>query len=98
MRRHHIGDYFGVTLETVSRAINAFEREKIILFVGTPRKRRLVIRNRRRLQQLASDSSDFDYWSVSEKAKSYDHADGTDLTIKPGKTASAIDRLTPGKP
>jgi hypothetical protein len=62
MSRRHIGDYFGRTLETISRAINAFEREKILGFVGTSQKRRLVIRDRRGLQQLASDSSDFDYW------------------------------------
>jgi CRP-like cAMP-binding protein len=69
MRNHHIGDYLGLTLETVSRAINAFEREKIIEFLGTIQKRRLVIRDRQRLQRLASDSADFDYGSVLKKRK-----------------------------
>jgi CRP/FNR family transcriptional regulator, nitrogen fixation regulation protein len=62
MSRSQIGDYFGVRLETVSRAINAFQREKIIQFRDREQ-RRIVIRDERRLQKLAADASDFDYWS-----------------------------------
>jgi hypothetical protein len=69
MSRHHIGDYLGITLETASRAISALEREKIIGFVGRQLHRRLVILNRQRLQRLASDSADFDYWSALKMRK-----------------------------
>jgi CRP/FNR family transcriptional regulator, nitrogen fixation regulation protein len=62
MSRSQIGDYFGLRLETVSRAINAFQREKIIHFRDREQ-RRIVIRDKRRLQKLASDASGFDYWS-----------------------------------
>jgi CRP/FNR family transcriptional regulator, nitrogen fixation regulation protein len=67
MSRRQIGDYFGVRLETVSRAINAFQREKIIQFRDRDQ-RRMVIRDKQRLRQLASDASDFDYWSILKKA------------------------------
>ena len=62
MSRGQIADYFGVRLETVSRAINAFQRAKIIQFRDREQ-RRIVIRDKRRLQKLAADASDFDYWS-----------------------------------
>jgi len=29
----------------------------------------MVIRDKRRLQQLASDASDFDYWSILKKGR-----------------------------
>jgi CRP/FNR family nitrogen fixation transcriptional regulator len=63
MSRSQIGDYFGLRIETVSRAISAFQKEKIIQFRDRAQ-RRVVIRDKRRLQQLASDASDFDYWSI----------------------------------
>ena len=66
MSRSQIGDYFGLRLETVSRAINAFQREKIIQFRDREQ-RQIVIRDKRRLQNLASDASDFDYWSTPSK-------------------------------
>jgi CRP/FNR family nitrogen fixation transcriptional regulator len=62
MSRSQIADYFGVRIETVSRAISAFQREKIIQFRGREQ-RRMVIRDKRSLQKLAADASDFDYWS-----------------------------------
>ena len=68
MRRHHIADHFGLTIETVSRTLSAFQREKIIQFRG-PAQRQLVILNKQRLQQLASDASDFDFWSVLKRRK-----------------------------
>jgi hypothetical protein len=63
MARRYIADHFGLTLETVSRALNALQRIKVIEFQDHEQ-RHLVIRDKERLQQLASDASDFNYWSV----------------------------------
>ena len=56
MRRHHIADYLGLTIETVSRALSALQRGKIIQFRDLTQ-RRLVIRDKQRLQLLASGAS-----------------------------------------
>jgi CRP/FNR family nitrogen fixation transcriptional regulator len=68
MSRSQIGDYFGVRIETVSRTFSAFQRENIIQFRDR-KQRQIVIRDKRRLQQLASDASDFDYWSILKKGR-----------------------------
>ena len=70
MNRRYIADYVGLRLETVSRAFSALQREKIIQFQDVTQ-RRLVIRDKQRLQLLASGASEFDYWSIlkSRKAK-----------------------------
>jgi lipoprotein-anchoring transpeptidase ErfK/SrfK len=61
--RQQIADHFGIRLETVSRAINAMHQEKIIQFRDREQ-RWVVIRDKQRLQHLATDASDFDYWSI----------------------------------
>jgi CRP-like cAMP-binding protein len=68
MGRRQIADHFGFRLETVSRAINAMHQEKIIQFRAREQ-RRVVIRDKQRLQKLASDASDFDYWSILKVRK-----------------------------
>ena len=69
MSRSQIGDYFGVRIETVSRTFSAFQKEKIIQFRDR-KQRQMAICDKRRLQQLASDASDFDYWSILKRRKS----------------------------
>jgi CRP/FNR family transcriptional regulator, nitrogen fixation regulation protein len=59
MRRRDIADHFGLSIETVSRTLSAFEREKIIQFQHGSQ-RQLVIRDKQRLEQLASGTADFD--------------------------------------
>jgi CRP/FNR family transcriptional regulator, nitrogen fixation regulation protein len=55
MGRKDISDYLGLTLETVSRVMNEFHRAKIIAIRDyTPR--RITIRNKARLEKLASDA------------------------------------------
>ena len=49
MRRCDIGDHLGLTLETVSRALNALHSEGIIEAAGT---RHIVLRDRKRLHGL----------------------------------------------
>jgi len=68
MSRSQIGDYFGVRIETVSRTFSAFQKEKIFEFRDR-KQRQMVICDKRRLQQLASDASDFDYWSILKKGR-----------------------------
>jgi CRP/FNR family transcriptional regulator, nitrogen fixation regulation protein len=68
MNRRHIADYVGLRLETVSRVFTALQREKIIQF-RDPAQRRLVIRDKHRLQLLASGASEFDYWSNRKNRK-----------------------------
>jgi CRP/FNR family transcriptional regulator, nitrogen fixation regulation protein len=68
MSRRDIADYIGVTLETVSRAFSALQREKIIQFRDQTQ-RRLVIRDKQRLQLLASGASEFDYWTNLKNRK-----------------------------
>jgi hypothetical protein len=41
--------------------MNEFHRAKIIQFQGQ-RQRRFVIRDKKRLQHLAADASDFEWW------------------------------------
>ena len=61
MGRKDISDYLGLTLETVSRVLNRFHRAKIIEIRDyTPR--RITIRNKARLEKLASDASKFELW------------------------------------
>jgi CRP/FNR family transcriptional regulator, nitrogen fixation regulation protein len=71
MNRRHIADYVGLRLETVSRAFSALQREKIIQFRDQTQ-RRLVIRDKQRLQLLASGASEFDYWSNLNNRKAVD--------------------------
>jgi len=68
MSRSQIGDYFGVRIETVSRTFSAFQRENIIQYRDR-KQQQMVIRDKQRLQQLASDASDFDYWSILKKGR-----------------------------
>jgi CRP-like cAMP-binding protein len=70
MRRQHIADYLGRRVESVSRTFTAFHKAKIIEFLGNPKiQRQVVIRDKRRLERLASDASDFRWWEPSECEK-----------------------------
>lgn len=61
MSRKDISDYLGLSLETVSRVMNEFHRAKIIEIRDyTPK--RITIRNKARLEKLASDASKFEFW------------------------------------
>jgi CRP/FNR family transcriptional regulator, nitrogen fixation regulation protein len=66
MHRRHIADHVGLTLETVCRVLTAFQLEELIKFRDRTQ-RRLVIRDKKRLQLLVSDSLDFDYLSVLKR-------------------------------
>jgi CRP/FNR family transcriptional regulator, nitrogen fixation regulation protein len=58
--RRHIADYFGLTIETVSRRFTAFHKARIIDFLDNPKlQRRVVIRDKRRLERFAPDAADF---------------------------------------
>jgi CRP/FNR family nitrogen fixation transcriptional regulator len=60
MRRQHIADYLGLSMETVSRTFTAFHKARIIDFLDNPKvQRRVVIRDKRRLERFASDAADF---------------------------------------
>jgi CRP/FNR family transcriptional regulator len=60
MHRQHIADYFGLSMETVSRTFSAFHKARIIDFLDNPKvQRRVVIRDKRRLERFASDAADF---------------------------------------
>ena len=62
MRRQHIADYFGLSMETVSRTFTAFQKARIIDFLDKPKlQRRIVIRDKRRLERFASDAADFSW-------------------------------------
>ena len=61
MSRKDISDYLGLTEETVSRAMNEFRRAKIIK-IPHRAPRRIMIRNKARLEKLASDASNFELW------------------------------------
>jgi len=91
MRRQHIADYFGLTIETVSRTLSAIQREKIIEFRGRA-KRQLVIRNKKRLQQLASDASDFDFWSILQYPSKMQNG----RRLQPSKSKLAAPNSRPG--
>jgi CRP-like cAMP-binding protein len=54
MGRQDIADYLGLTVETVSRTLSHFEK---IALIALPTSRRVVLRNRPALQQLAAVSS-----------------------------------------
>ena len=56
MHRQHIAAYLGLTLSTVSREFSALRQKKIIEF-RDQWQRRIVIRDKPRLQQLALDKS-----------------------------------------
>lgn len=61
MGRKAIANYLGLTVETVSRVMNEFHRAKIIeIRDHTPR--RITIRNKARLEKLASDAPKFELW------------------------------------
>jgi CRP/FNR family nitrogen fixation transcriptional regulator len=49
MCRRDIGDYLGLTLETVSRALSQLHNEGVLEFSGA---RQIVLRNRRRLRTM----------------------------------------------
>ena len=49
MCRRDIGDYLGLTLETVSRALSQLLSQSVIEFSGA---RQIVLRNRQRLHGL----------------------------------------------
>jgi CRP-like cAMP-binding protein len=49
MSRQDIGDYLGLTIETVSRTLTQFERDAAI---AVPTSRRIVLRNRAALRRL----------------------------------------------
>ena len=73
MRRRHIADYLGRRLESVSRTFTAFHKAKVIEFLGNPKiRRQVVIPDKRRLERLAADASDFRWWEgrLNEKAPS----------------------------
>ena len=61
MSRKDISDYLGVCVETISRALNEFRRAKIIE-IPEHIPKRIVIRDKKRLEQLASDASEFKWW------------------------------------
>jgi CRP/FNR family nitrogen fixation transcriptional regulator len=61
MGRKDISDYLGLTEETVSRAITEFRRAKIIE-ISHRAPKRIMIRDKARLEKLASDASDFEWW------------------------------------
>jgi Crp-like helix-turn-helix domain len=61
MSRKDISDYLGLTEETVSRAMNEFRRAKIIK-IPHRAPRRIMIRDKARLEKLASDASNFEWW------------------------------------
>jgi CRP/FNR family nitrogen fixation transcriptional regulator len=62
MRRQHIADYLGLSMETVSRTFTAFHKARIIDFLDNPKvQRRVVIRDKRRLERFASDAADFSW-------------------------------------
>jgi CRP-like cAMP-binding protein len=65
MRRQHIADYYGLTVETVCRTINSFRRAKMIEFSDNVKLQRLVvIRDKGQLSQLAPDAPDFAWWKT----------------------------------
>ena len=49
MSRRDIGDYLGLTLETVSRALSQLHSEGVLGFSGA---RQIILRNRQRLQGM----------------------------------------------
>ena len=49
MCRRDIGDYLGLTLETVSRALSQLHDQGVLTFSGA---RQIVIRNRQRLRDI----------------------------------------------
>jgi CRP/FNR family nitrogen fixation transcriptional regulator len=52
MTRRDIADYLGLTLETVSRMFNAFERKGYLRFLDDPRQRQIVVLNAAGLTRL----------------------------------------------
>jgi CRP/FNR family transcriptional regulator, nitrogen fixation regulation protein len=65
MRRQHIADYYGLTIETVSRTITRFRRSRIIEFLDNVKlQRRVVIRDKNELSRLAPDAREFAWWKT----------------------------------
>ena len=56
MTRRDVGDYLGLSLETVSRSLSIFEDQGILSFTGNNR-REIVLHNREKLAQLADGIS-----------------------------------------
>jgi hypothetical protein len=69
MGRRQIADHLGLAIETVSRAFNAFYQKKIIEFWGSGTRRILKIRDKQRLQQLASGALEIEYWKPQNDRK-----------------------------
>jgi CRP/FNR family transcriptional regulator, nitrogen fixation regulation protein len=78
MTRYHLADYLGVTIETVSRVLNVLQEEGVIQCLDV-RHRQIIIRDKRRLQRLASDASDFDYWRKRNGRKHTTTSQDSDL-------------------
>jgi CRP/FNR family nitrogen fixation transcriptional regulator len=55
MSRRDIADYLGLTLETVSRALSSLRNKRVIGFTGQTQ-REIVLRDRRKLDQLGKSS------------------------------------------
>jgi CRP/FNR family transcriptional regulator, anaerobic regulatory protein len=65
MRRQHIADYYGLTVETVCRTITSFRRSRIIEFSDNVKlQRRVVIRDKGQLSRFAPDAPDFAWWKA----------------------------------
>ena len=60
MRRKHIADYLGITFETVSRVLNRLQKDGVIECLDVQR-RKIVIRDKVRLQKLTADGSGMVY-------------------------------------
>ena len=69
MNRQDISDYLGLRMETTSRAMNEFCRAKIIQ-IPEHKPKRIIIRDKARLEQLASDASDFEWWNYRKHGAS----------------------------
>lgn len=67
MGRRDIADYLGLSVETVSRAMNQFRRAKIIE-IRDNEPRQIIIRNTAPLEKLASDASKFECGSKADVA------------------------------
>jgi CRP/FNR family nitrogen fixation transcriptional regulator len=63
MCRRDIGDYLGLTLETVSRAFSQLHQEGILAFSGA---RQIVLRNRQRLRTMDASGSREDNFSNND--------------------------------
>jgi CRP/FNR family nitrogen fixation transcriptional regulator len=67
MTRADIANHLGLTEETVSRAFTALRLAKVVEYDS--RRRSIEISDKQRLKQLATDASDFDFWSTRKRPK-----------------------------